>query len=69
MIVKKLNGQICKECGQFSKKFIICEVCRKKLCLECAGSVNFCPEHLLKSKRTSLIDDYFIEKYGCTNEI
>lgn len=69
MIVKKLKGQICKECGTFSKKFIICEVCHKKICIQCAGDYNYCTEHFLKVKKISLIDEYFTAKYGVSNEI
>ena len=63
MLVLKNNGQICKECGDFSRKFIICEVCKKKTCLSCAGNKDLCMEHFLILRKKSIVTDYFKEKY------
>ena len=63
MMIVKDKGQICKKCGEFTKKFIVCEVCKKRICTDCAADDNFCMEHLIKVKKMSIVEDYYTEKY------
>ena len=63
MLVVKNNGQICKECGDFSRKFVICEVCKKKVCMTCSGNQELCMEHFIILKKKPMLNDYFKEKY------
>ena len=61
MMVVKASGQICKRCGQFTKKFIVCEVCRLKVCMRCAGDSHFCSDHMIKVSKARIVADYEVK--------
>jgi len=64
VIVVKQKGQICHGCMSFAKKFIVCEACRKKMCLRCAADDHFCIECHTVRNGSSHVDEYFAEKYN-----
>lgn len=63
MKVIKQNGQICDVCKQFTKKFIVCEACHKKICHGCAEDDNFCMECFIRTQGNKMVKEYNEEKY------
>jgi hypothetical protein len=64
MIIVKPNGQRCDECGSFTKKFVLCEACHKKMCARCAANESYCIECLASKQHNEIVDEYYREKYA-----
>jgi len=64
MMIRKNNGQICEKCGSFSKKFIICDHCHRKLCLQCVMTDSQCFECYMLRGHEIEVNEYFNDKYA-----
>ena len=63
MMVIKSKGQICRKCGSFHKRFMVCEACRRNMCVKCAMDDSFCIECYTLRKQSNILDEYFSDKY------
>lgn len=62
-MIHKDNGQKCMQCDSFTKKFIICECCKVKICIRCAINENYCAGCYAIRHANSEVKAYFDEKY------